>query len=118
MVSWRWLIASGFISLSISGCFGEKSPPPPPPVSTPPAPKSTAELHAEIAPSVALITSEKGGHGTGFFVEADTGVCTVVTAAHVVANSDSVKVTPDDRKLFSANNVLATAQYRFSCSDI
>ena len=74
-MSWRWLIASGLLALSLTGCLV----------------KSSDKIAQELEQSVVLITyRDKPGHGTGFFVPGSKGVCTVLTAKHVLAPSSDL----------------------------
>jgi formylglycine-generating enzyme required for sulfatase activity len=83
---WRGLIACGSIALSVTGCWGEKSP---------------DEIRAALEKGVVLITyGDKGGHGTGFVVGRSGGVCTALTAAHVSNASQELQVQTYDKKLW------------------
>ncbi|MFH7243712.1 MAG: tetratricopeptide repeat protein [Spirulina sp.] len=55
------------------------------------------DIAAEVMPSVVLITYGDGpGHGSGFFVEGEPGVCTVLTANHVVQASPLLLISAYD----------------------
>lgn len=108
MAIWRWLLASTFIALSFTGCTSIPNPfeeaPAPKPISLKEKPPN--ELADQVEPSVVLITYEdKEGHGTGFFVAGAEGICTVLTAAHVVKPSSKLLVTTDDQKLWKVLNI-------------
>ncbi len=46
---------------------------------------SSEEIASRLEPSIVkLFYRNQTGHGTGFFVRGEAGVCTVLTAAHVV----------------------------------
>ncbi|MBW4492825.1 MAG: SUMF1/EgtB/PvdO family nonheme iron enzyme [Oscillatoria princeps RMCB-10] len=86
MKYWRGLIACGTIALSVTGCWGEKSP---------------DEIRAALEKGVVLISyGDKGGHGTGFVVGRNKGVCTALTAAHVSNASQQLLVQTYDKKLW------------------
>jgi tetratricopeptide (TPR) repeat protein len=55
------------------------------------------DIAAEVMPSVVLITyGDQRGHGSGFFVEGEPGVCTVLTANHVVQASPLLLISAYD----------------------
>jgi tetratricopeptide (TPR) repeat protein len=61
--------------------------------------KKTAEvIKAESQKSVALISHLKG-HGVGFFIEGAAGVCTVLTAKHVVPDGKDISILTMKSKL-------------------
>jgi tetratricopeptide (TPR) repeat protein len=61
--------------------------------------KKTAEgIKAESQKSVALISHLKG-HGVGFFIEGAAGVCTVLTAKHVVPDGKEISILTMTSKL-------------------
>jgi tetratricopeptide (TPR) repeat protein len=96
-----WFIASGFITLLISGCSQPQ--PQPQPQSKPRTPGEIAKL---IKASVVLITyQDNTGNGTGFFVQGEKGVCTVVTARHVVVPSSNLRLQTKDGKNIKTSNV-------------
>ena len=55
------------------------------------------DIATEVMPSVVLITYGDGpGHGSGFFVEGEPGVCTLLTANHVVQVSPLLLISAYD----------------------
>jgi tetratricopeptide (TPR) repeat protein len=61
--------------------------------------KKTAEvIKSESQKSVALISHLKG-HGVGFFIEGAAGVCTVLTAKHVVPDGKEISILTMTSKL-------------------
>src|SRR5919202_148960 len=81
----RWFIASSFFALLLSGCGGAKS---------------SNDIAKLTKASVVLITAyaEQPEYGTGFFVEGEKGVCTVLTARHVVPVGSKVQLQTNDGK--------------------
>ncbi|MCU0517543.1 MAG: serine protease [Oscillatoria sp. Prado101] len=76
----RWGVACGLVALSLSGCALK--------------PETIAE---RVKPGVVLINYQfTRGNGTGFFVPGEPGVCTVLTARHVVASSQNLQVQTED----------------------
>jgi len=56
--------------------------------------------------SIVKITyGDAPGHGTGFLIEDKSGLCTVVTAAHVVPKNREILVTTSNANLFNAAEV-------------
>ncbi|WP_242040542.1 tetratricopeptide repeat-containing serine protease family protein [Coleofasciculus sp. FACHB-1120] len=91
MVSWRWLIASGFIALLSSGCTKQPT---------------SGEIAKQVGNSVVLITyADTEGSGSGFFVSGENKVCTVLTARHVVAPSSKLKLQTNDRKFWNSATI-------------
>jgi tetratricopeptide (TPR) repeat protein len=84
-MSQRWCIASGFIILLLSGCGNTKSP---------------QDIYKLTKASTILITAytEQPSTGTGFFIEGEKGVCTVLTARHVVPVATKVLLQTNDGK--------------------
>lgn len=79
---WRYLSVIFVTLIPLAGC-GQPDP---------------RELPGKVEPSVVLITyGDKSGHGSGFFVEGEKDVCTILTAAHVVKTSGNVLIKTDDR---------------------
>jgi tetratricopeptide (TPR) repeat protein len=70
-----WIIVCS-VGLLLTGCGGKKS---------------AEVIKAESHKSVALI-SHLNGHGVGFFIEGAAGVCTVLTAKHVVPTGKEIKI--------------------------
>jgi len=71
-------------------------------------PKSSQEIAQAVANSIVLISYQnEAGHGTGFIVPGKTGVCTVLTARHVVEGR-SLKLQTNDQKLHKTNRIQAS----------
>jgi S1-C subfamily serine protease len=79
---WYWIVVCS-ASLLITGCGGKKTP---------------EVIKAESQQSVALISHLKG-HGVGFFIEGAAGVCTVLTAKHVVPDGKEISILTMTSKL-------------------
>ena len=87
-----WLIFT-IIGLSLTSCS---------------QPKSSQELAETVKNSIVLISYQnEGGHGTGFIVPGSTGVCTVLTARHVVEGR-SLNLQTNDQKLHKTNSIQAS----------
>ena len=70
-------------------------------------PKSSQEIAETVKNSIVLISYQnEGGHGTGFIVPGPTGVCTVLTARHVV-EGHSLNLQTNDQKLHKTNSIQA-----------
>jgi hypothetical protein len=77
-----WIVVCS-VSLLLTSCGGKK----------------TAEvIKSESQKSVALISHLKG-HGVGFFIEGTAGVCTVLTAKHVVPDGKEISILTMTSKL-------------------
>ncbi|MEG4483771.1 GUN4 domain-containing protein [Microcoleus sp. D2_18a_B4] len=71
-------------------------------------PKSSQEIAQAVANSIVLISYQnEGGHGTGFIVPGKTGVCTVLTARHVVEGR-SLNLQTNDQKLYKTDSIQAS----------
>lgn len=69
--------------------------------------KSSQEIAETVKNSIVLISYQnEGGHGTGFIVPGPTGVCTVLTARHVVEGR-SLNLQTNDQKLHKTNSIQA-----------
>ncbi|HLO49772.1 MAG TPA: serine protease, partial [Kamptonema sp.] len=69
--------------------------------------KSSQEIAETVKNSLVLISYQnEGGHGTGFIVPGKTGVCTVLTARHVV-EGHSLNLQTNDQKLHKTNSIQA-----------
>lgn len=87
-----WLIFT-LIGLSLTSCS---------------QPKSSQEIAETVKKSIVLISYQnEGGHGTGFIVPGPTGVCTVLTAGHVVEGR-SLNLQTNDQRLHKTNSVQAS----------
>ncbi|OCR00288.1 hypothetical protein BCD67_25120 [Oscillatoriales cyanobacterium USR001] len=85
-----WLIFT-FVGLSLTSC-GQPNP---------------SEIAETVKKSIVLISYQnEGGHGTGFIVPGPTGVCTVLTARHVV-EGHSLNLQTNDQKLHKTNSIQA-----------
>jgi tetratricopeptide (TPR) repeat protein len=84
-MSQRWFIGSGLITLLLSGCGMAKS---------------AQDIAKLTKASTILITAytEQPSTGTGFFIEGEKGVCTVLTARHVVPIATKVSLQTNDGK--------------------
>ena len=86
-----WLIFS-LIGLSLTSCGQQKS---------------SQEIAETVNKSLVLISYQnEGGHGTGFIVPGPTGVCTVLTARHVV-EGHSLNLQTNDQKLWKTDSIQA-----------
>ena len=91
MMSSRWLVASGCMTLLLVGC-GE--------------PKSQTQIAREVQKSIVLIDYEdRSGHGTGFVVPGAKDVCTVMTAGQVVKGSSKLQLQTPDGKVWQAGQI-------------
>ena len=91
MVSWRWLVASSLIAFLPSGCAKHLT---------------SGEIAKQVGNSVVLITyADAQGNGSGFFVSGENKVCTVLTARHVVAPSNQLKLQTNDRKFWNSATI-------------
>ncbi|MBW4680779.1 MAG: serine protease [Microcoleus vaginatus WJT46-NPBG5] len=91
---------SSFVSLSLIGCsVGGKL--------SAGVSKLLAPAHiTKLTPSVVLITNEKRGeNGTGFFVDGEKNVCTVLTTRHVIGMSSPVRLQTSDLKIWITNKI-------------
>ena len=68
---------------------------------------SPQKIASQLEPSVVLLSyRNQSGHGTGFFVDGKPGVCSVLTAAHVVNKQGEIRLrTQKDRKLWDVARV-------------
>jgi S1-C subfamily serine protease len=86
-----WLIFA-LLGLSLTSC-GQPNP---------------SEIAETVKKSIVLISYQnEGGHGTGFIVEGKTGVCTVLTARHVV-EGHSLNLQTNDQKLWKTDRIEAS----------
>jgi hypothetical protein len=86
-----WLIFT-LIGLSLTSCS---------------QPKSSQEIAETVKKSMVLISYQnERGHGTGFIVPGLTGVCTVLTARHVVEGR-SLNLQTNDQKLYKTDSIQA-----------
>ena len=60
---------------------------------------SSEQIFSRLEPSIVrLFYRNQPGHGTGFFVRGEKGVCTVLTAAHVVQKEGKRALQTEDEK--------------------
>jgi len=70
--------------------------------------KSSQEIAETVQKSIVLISYQnEAGHGTGFIVPGPAGVCTVLTARHVVEGR-SLNLQTNDQKLHKTNSIQAS----------
>lgn len=87
-----WLIFT-LIGLSLTSCS---------------QPKSSQEIAETVKNSIVLISYQnESGHGTGFIVPGKTGVCTILTARHVVEGR-GLNLQTNDQKLHKTNSIQAS----------
>ena len=88
MKTWRCLVALGTVPLLLVGCG-----------------RFSQNIGEKLENSTVLIYYDnREGHGSGFVVEGEKGVCTAVTARHVTLNEEKVKIqTPDDERWEAIN---------------
>jgi hypothetical protein len=87
-----WLIFT-LLALSLTSCGQQKS---------------SQEIAETVKKSIVLISYQnKAGHGTGFIVPGPAGVCTVLTARHVVEGR-SLNLQTNDQKLHKTNRIKAS----------
>ena len=92
MTSWYHLSLLGLLTISLTNCSTQKSP---------------SEIANQLDDSVVLISyPDQGGHGTGFFVPGDSEQCSVLTARHVVADQEVLKLKTSDGATREVNNIL------------
>ena len=69
-------------------------------------PKSSQEIAETVNKSLVLIYYEnQGGHGTGFIIPGKKGVCTVLTAGHVVKGYSLKLQTYQDKQGHTTNSI-------------
>ena len=84
-----WAIILAFLALTFTNC------------SLPPD-----KIASRLEPSlVKVFYKNQPGHGTGFFVPGETGVCKVLTAAHVVNKEGETLLQTKDGKVWDAASV-------------
>jgi hypothetical protein len=87
-----WLIFT-LIGLSLTSCSQQKS---------------SQEIAETVKNSIVLISYQnESGHGTGFIVPGPAGVCTVLTARHVVEGR-SLNLQTNDQKLHKTKSIQAS----------
>ena len=97
MKAWYCLPIFGILIFSLTGCSARKSP---------------SELARQLEQSVVLINyKNRGGHGTGFFVPGNKDRCTVLTARHVVAASEELKLKTNDDEIWEVSNIQRFANH-------
>ncbi|GGA58843.1 GUN4 domain-containing protein [Okeania sp. KiyG1] len=67
---------------------------------------SSEQIFSRLEPSIVrLFYRNQPGHGTGFFVRGEKGVCTVLTAAHVVQKEGERALQTEDEKVWDVATV-------------
>ena len=90
-----WLIFT-LIGLSLTSCGQQKS---------------SQEIAETVKNSIVLISYQnESGHGTGFIVPGPAGVCTVLTARHVVEGR-SLNLQTNDQKLHKTDSIQASPNF-------
>lgn len=75
-------------------------------------PKSSQEIAETVNKSLVLIYYEnQGGHGTGFIVPGKKGVCTVLTAGHVVKGYSLKLQTYQDKQSHTTDSIQTSPTY-------
>ncbi|MEG4984486.1 GUN4 domain-containing protein [Microcoleus sp. BR0-C5] len=75
-------------------------------------PKSSQEIAETVNKSLVLIYYEnQGGHGTGFFVPGKKGVCTVLTAGHVVKGYSLKLQTYQDKQSHKTDSIQTSPNF-------
>jgi serine protease Do len=91
-----WLIFT-LIGLSLTSCS---------------QPKSSQEIAETVNKSLVLIYYEnQGGHGTGFIVPGKKGVCTVLTAGHVVKGYSLKLQTYQDKQSHTTDSIQTSPNF-------
>lgn len=91
-----WLIFT-LIGLSLTSCS---------------QPKSSQEIAETVNKSLVLIYYEnQGGHGTGFIIPGKKGVCTVLTAGHVVKGYSLKLQTYQDKQSHTTDSIQTSPTY-------
>ncbi|MEM1170625.1 MAG: GUN4 domain-containing protein [Cyanobacteria bacterium P01_H01_bin.35] len=81
-----------FLALTLTNCSGQLS---------------SAKIASLLEPSIVRLfyRNPNAGHGTGFFVRGEKGVCTVLTAAHVVKREGERLLKTQDGKVWQVAKV-------------
>ena len=68
---------------------------------------SPEQIASKLKPSIVLLYyKNQPGHGTGFFVKGEPGVCSVLTTAHVVDKEAKIRLqTENDGKAWDVDTV-------------
>ena len=68
---------------------------------------SPEQIASKVKPSIVLLYyKNQPGHGTGFFVNGEPGVCSVLTTAHVVDKEAKIRLrTENDGKAWDVDTV-------------
>lgn len=91
-----WLIFT-LIGLSLTSCS---------------QPKSSQEIAETVNKSLVLIYYEnQGGHGTGFIIPGKKGVCTVLTAGHVVKGYSFKLQTYQDKQSHTTESIQTSSNF-------
>lgn len=108
MKSLPHILGLAFLGLTLTNCSGQLS---------------SEQIAPRLKPSIVrLFYKNQPGHGTGFFVSGEPGVCTVLTAAHVVKKEgerllqtrDGIiwQVANNDVKIFPSDIDLALVTFK------
>lgn len=90
-----WLIFT-LIGLSLTSCS---------------QPKSSQEIAETVKNSIVLISYQnEAGSGTGFIVQGSTGVCTMITARHVVEGR-SLNLQTNDKKYWKTDSIQTSPNF-------
>ena len=80
-----------FLALTMTNCSGQLS---------------SEKIASRLEPSIVkLFYKNQPGHGTGFFVSGEEGVCSVLTAAHVVKKEGERLLQTRDEKVWQVANL-------------
>ncbi len=81
-----------FLALTLTNCSGQLS---------------SQRIASILEPSIVRLfyRNKNAGHGTGFFVRGEKGVCTLLTAAHVVKKQGERLLKTQDRKVWKVATV-------------
>ncbi|NES01548.1 MAG: hypothetical protein F6K22_01050 [Okeania sp. SIO2F4] len=80
-----------FLALTMTNCSGQLS---------------SEKIASRLEPSIVkLFYKNQPGHGTGFFVSGEAGVCTVLTAAHVVKKEGERLLQTRDEKVWQVAKI-------------
>lgn len=75
-------------------------------------PKSSQEIAETVNKSLVLIYYEnQGGHGTGFIIPGKKGVCTILTAGHVVKGYNLKLQTYQDKQSHTTDSIQTSPTY-------
>ena len=91
MKSLTRILGLTFLALTLTNCSGKLPP---------------EDIASRLEPSIVKVFyKNQPGHGTGFFVSGEKGVCTVLTAAHVVKKEGERLLQTRDEKVWQVARV-------------